>query len=67
MAMALLCGLGKLSFISGVFRSNNISTLYLGKQSKRKKRKALAVGPLELWNVCNRLVKDDLNIDTWKV
>ena len=50
-----------------VFRSSNFSTLCLGKQSKRKKRKALAVGPLELWNVCNKLVKDDLNIDTWKV
>ena len=63
----LLFVLAIIFFSSWVFRSNNFSTLYSGKQSKRKKRKALAVGPLELWNICNKLVKDDLNIDTWKV
>ncbi|XP_067944024.1 guanine nucleotide-binding protein-like 1 [Watersipora subatra] len=37
-----------------------------GKQSGRRRKRPGAVGPIELWEVCNSLVKGELNIDSWK-
>lgn len=38
-----------------------------GKQSRRRRKRAAAVGPAELWSVCQRLVGDDLDLTDWKV